>query len=268
MNLLDVVNQILDQSGPAAADTARLLGLPGSLVGVDLDEIVGDLDAHRARLEETLGRPVHPAVALLDLFAQGEGGPKGIDDFCVLRKDAMQDLMQAAIYDRLTGLFSRNIMDQRLREEFRRARRYDLPLSALFVDVDDFKAINDNHGHSEGDRVLSFLGRFILDRLREVDIAIRYGGEEFVIILPHTDGETALELANELRDGIGRAQEKAGLATRVTLSIGVGTLTREMRSEVELIDAADRAVYLAKEQKDAVWPGVNGSRPDTEVTAG
>ena len=185
-----------------------------------------------------------------------------IDDLCVLRKDAMQDLMHAAVYDKLTGLFSRNIMETRLREEYRRASRYDLPLSILFVDVDDFKAINDNFGHAEGDRVLSFLGRTILERLREVDIALRYGGEEFIIILPHTDGETALDLANELRDGIFKAQKRAGLALPVTISIGVGTMTKEMSRESDLIDAADKAVYLAKERKNLVWPGLNGEPAD------
>ena len=262
MNLLSIVNQILDQDEESASETgALLLGLPSALVGLDLNALEEALAGHRAALESVLGRPVHEAAALLDLFAQ-ENSEHNIDDFCVLRKEAMQDLMQAAIYDRLTGLFSRNIMDARLHDEYRRAKRYNLPLSALFVDVDDFKTINDNHGHSEGDRALSFMGRFILDRLREVDIPIRYGGEEFVIILPHTDGDTALALANQLRDGIGSAQEKAGLAQPLTISIGVGTLTSEMSGGSELIDAADRAVYLAKKTKNRVWPGINGIEAD------
>ena len=243
-----------------------MLGLPGALIGINLAELSVDVDKHQQMLETTLERPIHPAVALLDLLS--ESTTHEIDDFCVLRKDALQDLMQAAIYDRLTGLYSRNIMDTRLREEYRRAKRYDLPLSALFVDVDDFKAINDNFGHSEGDRSLSFIGRFILDRLREVDIPIRYGGEEFLVILPHTDGQTALDLATQLHDGIGAAQEKAGLASPVTISIGVGSLTSEMSSESKMIDAADRAVYLAKKEKNRVWPGINGASVDDPVNSG
>lgn len=262
MNLLAVVDQIMNQTGEEGTSKELLLGLPGALIGLDLDSIKPALEAHRLSLEKELGRPVHQAAAFLDLYAQGEQSHQ-IDDFCVLKKEAMQDLMQAAIYDRLTGLFSRNIMDKRLHEEFRRARRYNIPLSCLFIDIDDFKAINDNHGHSEGDRSLSFIGRFILDRLREVDIPIRYGGEEFVIVLPHTDGETALALAAQLHDGIGAAQEKAGLKSNVTISIGVGTLTEKMKVDTELIDAADRAVYLAKKKKNRVWPGLNG----VEVTS-
>jgi diguanylate cyclase (GGDEF)-like protein len=268
VNLLSIVNQIFDQyEDDEASKGGQLLGLPGALVGIDLNALAEDLLKHREALETLLGRPVHEAAALLDMIDQAQSD-QSIDDYCVLRKEAMQDLMQAAIYDKLTGLFSRNTMDTRLRDEYRRAKRYDLPLSALFVDVDDFKTINDNHGHSEGDRALSFLGRFILDRLREVDIPIRYGGEEFVVILPHTDGETALALANQLRDGIGSAQEQAGLAQSLTISIGVGTLTPEMTSDSELVDAADRAVYLAKEKKNLVWPGLNGAKVDSGESAG
>ncbi len=266
MNLLDIVNQILDQTDDGASERANLLGLPSALVGIDLEQLSDHINRHRERMQKQLGHPVHEAVALLDLLNTPDL-PYSIDDFCVLRKDAMQDLMQAAIYDKLTGLFSRNIMDTRLREEYRRAKRYELPLSALFVDVDDFKAINDTYGHAEGDQTLTFLGRFILDRLREVDIPIRYGGEEFVIILPHTDGETALNLAHQLHDGIGSAQKNAGLALPVTISIGVGTLTPEMSSESELIDAADKAVYLAKQEKNRVWPELNGHAVDASATA-
>lgn len=266
MNLLAVVNQLFQQDEAASTETPALLGIPSELVGLDLAALESALASHKETLEAQLGRTVHDAAALMDFLAQPGSGHE-IDDFCVLRKDAMRDLVQAAIYDNLTGLYSRNTMDSRLREEFRRARRYHLPLSVLFVDVDDFKTINDNHGHSEGDRALSFLGRFILDRLREVDIPIRYGGEEFVILLPHTDGETALALANQLRDGIGSAQEDAGLAQPLTISIGVGTMAQDMTQESDLIDAADRAVYLAKEKKNLVWPGINGEQIDPAVGA-
>ena len=116
MNLLDIVNQILDQTDDGASERANLLGLPSALVGIDLERLSEHINRHRERMQEQLGHPVHEAVALLDLLNTPDL-PYSIDDFCVLRKDAMQDLMQAAIYDKLTGLFSRNIMDTRLREE-------------------------------------------------------------------------------------------------------------------------------------------------------
>lgn len=223
---------------------------------MDLAELQSSLEAHTRMLSEQMGRDVHPAVAFLDLL--GAENPNDIEDFVILKETSFTDLLQAAVHGQMTVLFSRNILESRLRQEFQRARRYKLPLSVLFIDVDDFKSINDTFGHSEGDRVFSFIGRFILDHLREVDCPVRYGGEEFVVTLPHTEGEVALALANRLHDSITEAERKAQLRSPVTISIGVGTLTSEMDSEEKLLDAADRAVYLAKGKKDMVWPQLNG----------
>ncbi len=234
--------------------------LPASVTGIDLTAAQELLDRHKKDLEEKLDRELHPVVVLLDLLS-GDGGEilaTPIDDFCLLKKSSLRDLVNAALYDNLTGLYSRNILDARLREEFQRARRYDLPLSALFIDIDAFKSINDTYGHAEGDRVLAHIGRFIRDSLREVDFPVRYGGEEFVIVLPHTDGDTALSLAERIHTGLAEAQEKSDLKASVTLSLGVGTLTKGMVSQAQIIDAADRAVYKAKGAgKNMVWPEIN-----------
>lgn len=263
MNLIDAVNQVLSSQdvGPVE-DDIQLLGLPGRLIGADIAALQTDLTTHAAALSDKIGRGVHPAVAFLDLMGLTESSDEGgIDEFCILKKTPFRDLLQAAVHDRLTGLFSRNILESRLHQEFQRAKRYKLPLSLLFVDIDDFKSINDTYGHSEGDRVLSFIGSFILEHLREVDFPVRYGGEEFVITLPHTDGETALTLANRLHDSLGEAEKKAQMLSPITISIGVGTVVDGMDSEVKLLDAADRAVYLAKQKKDTVWPHLNAEDP-------
>ncbi len=146
MNFIDAVNQVL--SGQDAAnpeDYVQLLGLPGRLIGTDIAVLQDDLAAHGNTMAEQICRPVHPAVAFLDFL-----GLDTVEDFCILKKTSFQNLLQAAVYDRLTGLFSRNTMESRLHQEFQRARRYSLPLSLLFIDCDDFKNINDTHGHSEG----------------------------------------------------------------------------------------------------------------------
>ena len=259
MDLHSGVDQLLEYIDASSdlPDEDRLLGIPSSFTGIDLAAIQDRLDKHRKALKEKLGREIHPAAALLDLL---DADPEGstIDDYCLLKKRALHDLVQTALYDSLTGLYSRNVLEDRLQEEFRRARRYNLPLSVLFIDLDGFKVINDTYGHLEGNRVLSYIGQFIRDRLREVDFPVRYGGEEFLIILPHTNGETALRLARRIHKGIGKAQKEADLPTTVTLSIGVGSLAPIMQIEDQLIDAADRAVYKAKQAgKDRVWPIVN-----------
>ena len=262
MNLIDAVNQVLSsQDAATVEDEIQLLGLPGRLIGTDIAALQEDLSAHAATLSKRVGRTIHPAVAFLDLMGLTEAEGDGIDEFCILKKASFRDLLQAAVHDKLTGLFSRNILESRLHQEFQRAQRYSLPLSLLFIDIDDFKSINDTHGHSEGDRVLSFIGRFILDHLREVDFPVRYGGEEFVVTLPHTDGETALNLAHRLHDGVTEAERKAKMLGTVTISIGVGTLTDDIDSVEKLLDSADQAVYLAKQKKDMVWPHINAENP-------
>jgi diguanylate cyclase (GGDEF)-like protein len=260
MDLHAVVGQILSQPDGAPSGDDHFLGLPESLIGIHLRPLRDQIEAHRTVLSRAAGHEVHAAVALLDLVASGRitTSPGGIDDYCILTKTALRDLLHAAAYDRLTGLFSRNLLEPRIRDEFRRAIRYRLPLSVLFIDVDDFKSINDRHGHAEGDRVLTFLGRYILDHLREVDFPVRYGGEEVVVVLPHTDGATGLLLAHRIHDGVGKAQEQAKFGQTVSLSIGDGTLIKGMKTEADLLDAADRAVYKAKIRKDMVWPVLNG----------
>ena len=267
MNLLSVIDQILmqiEQSSPQSEDD-HVLGLPSSLTGIDLKGVQPRLKGHVERLGAELGREIHPAIALLDLAATEAGAElsTSIDDFCVLKKTALRDLLRAALYDNLTSLYSRNTLESRLQEEFRRAVRYNLPLSILFIDIDGFKAFNDTYGHAEGDHVLTYVGRFIRDHLREVDFPVRYGGDEFVVILPHTEGETALSLAKRIRKGVAEPQKNAELRSRVTVSVGVSTLARGMTSEDQLLDAADRAAYKAKTHKNMVWPVINAD-PEEE----
>lgn len=273
MNLLAIVDQILNQpqaAEPGSVEKNYLLGLPSSLTGIDLKAVHAYLAQHRKAMQEKLGRDVHPAAALLDLVDVNQELGTTIEDFCLLKKTALRDLINAAIYDNLTGLYSRNILETRLQEEFRRARRYDVPLSVLFIETDAFKEINDTYGHLEGDRALAFIGRFIQNHVREVDFPARYGGDEFMVILPHTGGETALGLAHRIHSDIGEAQKNAGLRVRITISIGVGTLTPKMKNAENLIEAADRATYKAKTNKNMVWPTVNAepqedSRPAAKL---
>ena len=261
MDLITVIDQVMGQIENAASlpEEDRLLGIPSSLTGIDLNAVRGRIEEHREHLHGKLGREIHPVVALLDLVSADTDGEfaSSLDAFCLLKKSALRDLIQAALYDNLTGLYSRNILESRLLEEFQRAKRYSLPLSVLFIETDAFKNINDTYGHLEGDRVLSFIGRFIRDHIREVDFPARYGGDEFVVILPHTQGETALFMARRIHREIGEAQETSDLCTTVTISIGVGTLTPDMESVGQFVEAADRAMYKAKTNRDMVWPIVN-----------
>ena len=130
-----------------------------------------------------------------------------------------------------------------------RANRYGTPLSLIMYDVDDFKNYNDVNGHLEGSRALKKLAGIIRRGSRDVDIVSRYGGEEFTVILPETDKEGALAIAERTRRGVARTRFPRGERQpqgKVTLSGGVATLNVDARTAVSLIRQADQALYLAK----------------------
>lgn len=160
----------------------------------------------------------------------------------VLRLEAaLQNLEVLSSTDALTGLQNRRAFEQRIRQEFARARRYDLALSFLMLDVDFFKHFNDLHGHQAGDRMLHRVAQTLQKKSRGQDTLARFGGEEFVVVLPNTGRDGALVLAERYRLAI----ESLGVA-EVTVSIGVATLDMTMQSPDELVNAADRALYRAK----------------------
>ena len=148
--------------------------------------------------------------------------------------------------DALTGLYNRRHLHCCLPQEIERASRYGRPLSLLLIDCDHFKRINDTWGHLAGDRVLQSLGSLIRASLRASDRAYRYGGEEFVILLPETSGSDALSLADRLRGSFaGMALFPDDQAARFTLSVGVAEY-RPGESEQNFVNRADKAMYEAK----------------------
>jgi len=158
------------------------------------------------------------------------------------------DLRQLSIHDPLTGLFNRRYMEETLEIEIRRAERTERPIGVIMLDLDHFKTFNDRFGHAAGDELLRALGKLIRARLRAGDIACRYGGEEFVLILPDATGEGALQRAEDIR------QKVQGLDVRyldtplgqVTVSLGVAMWPGDGRARGEILSAADAALYRAK----------------------
>jgi len=164
-------------------------------------------------------------------------------------------IQQLVITDDLTGLFNARHMHQLIDYEIDRARRYNNPVSLVFIDLDHFKRVNDSHGHLVGSRLLSQVGRFLHKHLRKVDLAARYGGDEFVLILPETAKAGALivcnHLRNELRDHPFTAED--GSIIRVTASFGIASLPEDAQDKSELLRIADSLMYEVKESsRDAV----------------
>lgn len=158
-----------------------------------------------------------------------------------------EEAKRLAITDGLTGLYNRRHFSQVLEAELARAVRYDSHVSLFLLDVDDFKRYNDTHGHLSGDRLLQDLARLLTRLNRQVDTVARYGGEEFTVLLPQTDKDGAMILAERLRAAT-ESQLGHGLAsgTRVTISAGVATYPQDATSADELVNAADTALYQAK----------------------
>jgi diguanylate cyclase (GGDEF)-like protein len=160
-----------------------------------------------------------------------------------------QEMERLAHTDFLTGLANRRYFMQRLNEETERVKRGNQPMSVLLLDMDSFKRVNDTHGHDVGDRVLQVIASVTLEVKRVSDVAARIGGEEFAMLLPDTDREGAIKLAQRLRRTINEqmiADAKGG-PIQVTASIGVATMSHSDRGIDHILTHADRALYRAKD---------------------
>ncbi len=153
-----------------------------------------------------------------------------------------------SIRDELTVLYNRRYVLKRLDEEIERAKRYNRVFTCIMIDIDYFKKINDTYGHSIGDIVLRYMGEVLRKNLRTVDIASRYGGEEFLLILPETDLTGAKVVAEKLRHIVSNTEPPEGLPEnfRFTISLGIAIYPYDAESRERLINAADEALYTAK----------------------
>lgn len=156
---------------------------------------------------------------------------------------------ELSVTDDLTQLYNSRYLNQVLRRETKRASRSGRPLSLLFIDLDGFKGINDAHGHLYGSRALVEAAALIRGSARETDVAARFGGDEFAIVLPDTGGEGAFSVGERVRERVAAHQFlfDDGLDVRLTASVGVATLPDVAASAEELVAAADRAMYQVKD---------------------
>lgn len=249
--------RFLAASGVLPLDLAEYAGHPalpglagGLLAGTALqagDQVYGTLKAyypHQAALAD------HQRLLLEILGIQTAG---------LTRSHCLQlEARQLMLTDHLTGLFNQSHFLELASQELRRARRYEHHFSLLLIDIDHFREINENYGHSIGDVVLQGVSAILRDNLREVDILGRYGGEEFVLLLPETGLNEALGVAGRLLYTLRATpiQTVAG-EVRVTVSIGIsGLIGSEDLTLDRLLDRADRALYQSKKNgrnRVTVW---------------
>ena len=164
-------------------------------------------------------------------------------------RDNVQMSIELAITDSLTGLYNRRYMESHLTTLVEQAATRGKPLTALVLDIDYFKAINDTHGHDAGDDVLREFATRIRKAIRGIDLACRYGGEEFVIVMPETDMAVATVVAERLRRRIASERfsiQQGASAIEVTISVGIATLDTADDTAASILKRADQALYRAK----------------------
>jgi diguanylate cyclase (GGDEF)-like protein len=154
-------------------------------------------------------------------------------------------LWEMAVTDSLTGLYVRRYIMVKLQEEFHRADRYNKGLSVVMADLDRFKRINDTYGHTIGDRVLKVVSKFFLNNIRDIDIMSRYGGEEFLILLPEATKDEAYTVSERLRKQL--VEFKVDDLPQLTVSLGIASYPEDGKDVEGLIKKADAALYAAKQ---------------------
>jgi len=237
-SLLGRVYEEVRKSGRVAFVGGALNNDQTSAIGVPIFE-GGNLTHILILFTLSLLPPSEDALSILSAIGYEIGN-------ILARVYSIAELERYAFHDQLTKLLNRRMFYQRIGREIKGARRYGYPISLAIMDIDDFKEFNDTYGHLEGDRILAELGRLLKEEIRASDYAARLGGEEFVIVLPHTKKEAAAIMAERLKRKI---KEKLG----ISVSIGIGEFPTDANTLRVLLRKADQALYEAKKKgKDRV----------------
>jgi len=197
--------------------------------------------AHRDALREAVGRDPGLRVAILDYFVNVS---RELKNPKVIELSIYERTERSAVTDGLTGLYNHAFFLQALRQEVLRSKRHGLRLALLLLDLDDFKRVNDERGHVEGDRVLMKAAAVVREGVREIDVAARYGGEEFAVLLPDTSRLGAFVVAERIRRRI--EDRFARGRSVVTISGGIAVFPDDASTPADLVVQADAGLYGAK----------------------
>jgi diguanylate cyclase (GGDEF)-like protein len=215
---------------------------------VQAERLLAELLRHRAAVTRALGRDPGLRVAAIDFLSNVK---KLLANPAIVESSHLEETRLSAATDPLTHLYNRRHFERALALEVRRSHRYTLQLSLLMLDLDGFKRVNDLHGHLFGDLVLKRVGRVLRRAVRDADTPCRYGGEEFVVILPETDRLGAHAVAERIRRQVRRGfaeRPVRGKRVEVRLSGGIASFPQDGEEPAVLIARADQALYLAKRQ--------------------
>ncbi len=200
---------------------------------------------HKEKIEAKLGHDISLMTAVCYYFSDVE---KNINTPAIIELKTLEETKKQSHSDGLTGLFNRRYFDDALQGEMNRVQRYEGCFSVFFIDLDNFKKLNDTYGHQAGDLTLKVVADILQTMKRTEDTACRYGGEELVLILPETEKMNALVIAERIRKKVEETVlEFEGTTFNVTLSGGIASYPADGKEAQELVHAADVALYQAKE---------------------
>lgn len=274
----ELVVQAIKGLNPKIVESVRIRpgeGISGMVFAESKPLLVSDLETDvrvlrekrpRYRTRSFISLPLRTngeTIGVLNVADKTSGEPFTADDLDLLTSIATyttvavqrseyyhrsEELKRISITDSLTGLLNRRYFQERLAEEIERFKRHKLPFSLIMMDIDDFKRLNDTHGHLVGDEALVNITRAVRGSIRAIDVAARYGGEEFTVILPQTSKQAARTMANRIGRAVARTPilSTKGDTVHLTMSLGVASFPDDAQALDDLLRHADQALYEAK----------------------
>ena len=229
---------VIEKDLSAVPDSSRLFKEAFSRLSIPLisfGQTLGALTLHSSERNAFRESELQPLEAVADICASSIQNAHYVDR-----------VKQLAYLDGLTGIFNRRFFERRILEEIERARRCDTGMAVIMADIDQFKNLNDEFGHLLGDEVLRQVSSLFQRQVRKIDVVCRYGGEEFAILLTHTNAQQAVRIAEKLRRLV-ETWQFPGVPRTITLSAGVASYPHHGKTRDEVIRAADHGLYAAKQ---------------------
>lgn len=206
------------------------------------------IENHMNEMSQLLRRPVGLRVALMDFFINQN---RILNNPMIIEISIYDEMLKNSLQDELTGVFNRRYFDRCLKREINRAKRHNHKISLFVFDIDNFKDYNDSWGHQAGDLVLAQVGDHLLESFRTEDVVCRYGGEEFAVIMPETDGKSILKVCERFQNSLKNLNIEHG---PIRISGGISVFPVDANDPVNLFMKADRLLYLAKlKGKDRIF---------------
>jgi diguanylate cyclase (GGDEF)-like protein len=257
LRLLEFPPGLVEGSEPTFGTFIRYNAERGEYGSGDTDELVQRIVERASRMEPHMIERTRPNGTVIEIRGMPLPGGGFITIYTDITESkrteeelrrVREELEELAAQDPLTGVANQRKFTERFEHEMARAARNGMPLSVLMIDIDHFKAINDRHGHLAGDACLKMLAVLLQDCVRGADLVARFGGEEFVVLLPDTPADKALLVAERMRrETEARSVPTEGTSpVQITISVGAATTGEGAQSFDQLVGRADEAVYRAK----------------------